>query len=80
MGQAKILDAMVATHGRVVTKDYLINRIYWDREPADDKILDVWVCQLRKKLRSTKAKITNIHGQGWRLEIEQDTEYPVPRR
>ena len=43
----------------------------WDDMP-DQKIIDVWLSKLRKKLREAQAQITieTIWGRGWRMPAE----------
>lgn len=68
---ATVLEALVDAYPRVVTKDFLIDRIYGGLEPAGDKILDVWICQLRKHMKGTAASLKTVWRRGWRLEIEE---------
>lgn len=68
---ATVLEALVDAYPRVVTKDFLIDRIYGGLEPAGDKILDVWICQLRKHMEGTAASLKTVWRRGWRLEIDE---------
>lgn len=38
-----------------------------DGGPLSDKIFDVWVCQMRKRLAPFGIEIENARGRGWRL-------------
>ena len=54
--------------GRVLSQQQLIARIYWqaDEEP-DAKIIDVYVCKIRKRLKPLGVEIQTIWGKGYRL-------------
>jgi len=43
----------------------------WDEVPCQ-KIIDVWICKLRRKLQHAQAQITieTIWGRGWRMSPE----------
>lgn len=59
-----------------VSKDYLIRVLYndeWD-DPPQEKIIDVFVCKIRKKFEGTGWSIRTIWGSGYRLEIEKGKE------
>lgn len=69
---AIVLEAFVDAYPRVVTRNFLSERIYGGLDnPADDKIYDVWICQLRKCMTGTAASLKTVWRRGWRLEIEE---------
>lgn len=50
----RILDALVKAQGRAVSKESLFQACYFDQPYGDDveiKIIDVFVCKLRKSLK-----------------------------
>jgi DNA-binding response OmpR family regulator len=64
--------------GRIATKEFLYEALYWhvgeNAEPTT-RILDVYVCKIRKKL-PPGVKIETVWGRGWRLapgEAIEDT-------
>jgi hypothetical protein len=63
---------MLKHEGKDVTKKALYDALYWDilttREMPQPKIVDVWICKLRAKLKGTEYSIKTIHGEGFRLE------------
>lgn len=64
-----ILKALHDRCGHVVTKEQLFARVYdslfSDADLPDDKILGVFICKLRRKLRGTRWVIETRYGVGW---------------
>lgn len=58
----------------VVNRDQLMTVLYFDRpqdQEPEEKIIDVYVCKARKKLKSLGIDIiTNGHGTGWCMPPE----------
>lgn len=53
---------------RIRSKEQLLVDLYWDEhEEPEIKIIDVWICKLRKKLRPLGVKIDTVWGRGYRL-------------
>ena len=52
-----------------VTKDAVMAALYREfaKDEAEPKIVDVFVCKIRKKLKPFGVVIETIWGQGWRL-------------
>ena len=65
--QAQILCALKKAGGNCVGRRALMDALYFDRadDPPEDKILDIWLCKIRRRLRN--HRIENIRGVGWRL-------------
>jgi two-component system cell cycle response regulator CtrA len=62
--------------GATISKTQLINHLYNGRDEPELKIIDVFVCKLRKKLAdhvNGKNFIHTIWGQGYALR-----DYPFP--
>ena len=56
--------------GTTVTKEMLLNHLYGGKEQPELKIIDVFVCKLRKKLAQpsgSKYYIETIWGRGYKL-------------
>lgn len=55
-----------------VTREIIYQSLYWEFEGdgPEMKILDVFVCKLRKKLRVNGIEIMTLWGQGWRMTDE----------
>lgn len=67
--QNRFLNALYARQDQLVTKQQLMDALYFDHagdEPGE-KILDVYCCHLRKKIASLPWKILTIFGQGYKL-------------
>jgi two-component system response regulator RegX3 len=67
----ELLEALLASAGRVVTRDALIDRVWGLDYVGDTKTLDVHVKRLRSRIEADPAKpalITTIRGLGYRFE------------
>lgn len=67
-----IFATLLRARGRVIKKEYMMEELYSmkviaDSEVPDMKIVDVFVCKLRKKLRLIGLDIVTIWGLGWYL-------------
>ena len=64
-----IVELLALRKGHTVTKDSLLNHLYGGMDEPKAKILDVFVCRLRKKLSEAGAGgvITNVRGRGYIL-------------
>lgn len=71
--ESDVLEALMTANGRTLHPSYLIDYIYSPRgfQPADEKIVNVFVCQLRKRLRENNVplRINNRWGRGYWLEV-----------
>ena len=74
----KLLELLFLKRGRTVTKDMVFNHLYgWD-EPPEAKIVDVFVCQIRRTLREAGLKqdcIQTVWGQGYRVTDSESFEH-----
>ena len=64
-----VLGGIVECSPRVASKDYLMDYVYGletDNEP-NTKIIDVYVCKIRGRIKHTRFKIENVWGYGYRL-------------
>jgi len=67
----ELLEQLMASAGRVVTRDTLINRVWGFDYVGDTKTLDVHIKRLRSRIETDPSKptlITTIRGLGYRLE------------
>ena len=65
-----ILELLIRHKGTAVTKEMLLDHLYGDGDEPEMKIIDVFVCYLRKKLAQvtgSKHYIETIWGRGYRL-------------
>jgi DNA-binding response OmpR family regulator len=69
----RLLYALALEHGRVVTRDELLQRIWGRRETHRDRTVDVFVRKLREKVDRRAREHTFIqtrYGVGYKLEAE----------
>jgi hypothetical protein len=74
-GAWRLLCALRAAFGHFVSRDYLLAQIQPRKgEEADPKIVEVYLCHLRKALQSTPFLIESRRGTGcWRLIQKPET-------
>ena len=58
-----ILELLVLRKGMVLTKEAFLNHLYGGMDEPEMKIIDVFICKLRKKL--TNAGADNLIGTVW---------------
>jgi DNA-binding response OmpR family regulator len=65
-----IFEALNKAFPKMRTREQLLTDLYWDKhEEPEIKIIDVFVCKLRKKLKPLGVVIHTIWGQGYRLQV-----------
>jgi two-component system cell cycle response regulator CtrA len=71
------------TTRQIASKRTIMQALYFDQHSDDEpqeKIVDVFVCKMRKKLKPYGVQIETIWGQGYSLvDREQYAHLPVPR-
>ena len=67
-----ILELLLLRKGMVLTKDAFLNHLYGGMDEPEMKIIDVFICKLRKKLQGAGAGhlIATVWGQGYVLRDE----------
>ena len=62
-----ILELLVLRRGMVLTKEAFLNHLYGGLDEPEMKIIDVFVCKLRKKLTQAGARdlISTVWGRGY---------------
>lgn len=66
-----LLALLMAQPGQVVTREWCIDRLWWDQDLADSRTLDTHVKRLRRKLEPDPANprhIVTVRGVGFRFE------------
>lgn len=66
--EAALLGALM--QGTVVSKESCINFIYQGRDEPELKIIDVFVCKVRKKLKPFGISVETAWGRGYMLSPE----------
>lgn len=65
-----ILELLVLRKGMAQSKETFLNHLYGSRDEPDIKIIDVFICKLRKKLQAAGASehlISTVWGKGYIL-------------
>jgi len=77
--EARLFLILKRAPGMQASKEALLNRLYADQidEAPSAKILDVFICKMRKKLEGTNWRIETIWGAGYRLH-GTDLVLPAP--
>jgi DNA-binding response OmpR family regulator len=64
----EILQTLRQNAPRIMTKEALLSAVYQLRQEEPElKIIDVWVCKLRKKLKPLGINIDTVWGRGYRM-------------
>ncbi len=70
-----MLELLALRQGHTITKEMFFNQLYGGMDEPDQKIIDVFICKLRKKLAEAsggKNYIETVWGRGYALrEPEQ---------
>jgi two-component system cell cycle response regulator CtrA len=75
-----ILELLVLRKGMVLTKDAFLNHLYGGMDEPEMKIIDVFICKLRKKLQVAGAGhlIGTVWGRGYMLRDEESRAPVLP--
>ena len=76
-----ILELLVLRKGMVLTKEAFLNHLYGGMDEPEMKIIDVFICKLRKKLAIAGAEnlIGTVWGRGYMIrEPAEDTVEHMP--
>ncbi|MBB2190125.1 response regulator transcription factor [Gluconacetobacter azotocaptans] len=76
-----ILQLLLLRKGMVLTKDAFLNHLYGGMDEPEMKIIDVFICKLRKKLHQAGVDnlITTVWGQGYMLKEDALPRPAVPK-
>lgn len=66
--EANLLEALIQTAGRTVTKATLAQLLGESDIAAEDNLVEVYVHRLRRKLAGTAVEIRTVRGLGYRLQ------------
>ena len=75
-----ILELLSLRKGTTLTKEMFLNHLYGGMDEPEVKIIDVFICKLRKKLMAATAGenyIETVWGRGYVLRDPQGTEEPI---
>lgn len=69
--ECELLQIFIANPNQIVTRDELTKKVWEDNGVIVGRSLDTYISKLRKKLKDDETiKLTNIHGVGYKLEID----------
>jgi len=66
-----LLSLLMSHSGQVVTRDWCIDRLWWDQDLSDTRTLDTHVKRLRRKIEPDPAHprhLLTVRGVGFRFE------------
>ena len=66
----RLLLALAAARGRVLTRDQLIDQVMGPNIVITDRTIDVHMTSLRRKLAGARALLRTVRGVGYRLSVE----------
>lgn len=69
-----VLELLVLRRGHIITKEMFLNHLYNGIDEPEMKIIDVFICKLRKKLSyaGCEGLITTLWGQGYSIRKTLD--------
>jgi two-component system cell cycle response regulator CtrA len=75
-----ILELLVLRKGMVLTKEAFLNHLYGGMDEPEMKIIDVFICKLRKKLATAGADnlIGTVWGRGYMIREPSASGVPAP--
>ena len=71
--ESAVLQKLAQDFPRIISREALMTWLYSlriDQEP-EPKIIDVWVCKLRKKLKPLGIRIDTSRGRGYALGVTE---------
>jgi two-component system cell cycle response regulator CtrA len=77
----QMLELLSLRQGNTLTKEMFLNQLYGGMDEPEHKIIDVFVCKLRKKLANAsggKDYIETIWGRGYTLREPHEAEVRIP--
>lgn len=70
--EVELLLLLVKHQNEVVKREYLVQKVWEEQGVVVGRSLDTYISKLRKKLsKDNTIQITNLHGIGYKLEIDQ---------
>jgi two-component system cell cycle response regulator CtrA len=76
----KLLETLCLRKGTALTKEMVLNQLYGGMDEPEIKIIDVFICKLRKKLANAsggKNYIETIWGRGYMLRDQNEEQTKV---
>jgi two-component system, cell cycle response regulator CtrA len=76
----QMLELLSLRKGKTLMKEVFLNHLYGGMNEPERKIIDVFICKLRKKLANAsggKDYIETVWGRGYVLREPSDSEAPI---
>ncbi len=68
----RIYHLLVLTPNKVFTREEILDRVWTDSVKVADRVVDVHVSNLRRKLNGTKVGVETIVGTGYRIQLNEN--------
>lgn len=68
--EVRLLEIFLGAPRRILSKDFLSDRLFSFAEPVTDNAIEVYVARLRRKMQGARARIDTVRGLGYRLTDE----------
>jgi two-component system cell cycle response regulator CtrA len=78
----QLLELLSLRKGSTITKEMFLNHLYGGMDEPEVKIIDVFICKLRKKLATAsggKNFIETVWGRGYTLRAPSEDAFEPPR-
>ncbi len=66
-----VFECLLESRGRIVTKSALLDRLYGVGSETEDRVIEVYVSRLRKRLAGHQVRIQTARGLGYMLDAAQ---------
>ena len=79
--ESAILELLILRRGTVLTTDTFLNHLYGGMDEPEMKIIDIFICKLRKKLQAVGAPeiISTVWGCGYTIHEEKTVPAVLPK-
>ncbi len=74
----KLLELLSLRKGTTLTKEIILGQLYGGIDEPEIKIIDVFICKLRKKLAGAANYIETVWGRGYMLREPHEDEARIP--
>ncbi len=69
--EAELLSVLAAPPIKTRTKEFLMMSLYPIAEDTEEKIIDVMVCKMRRKIAKAGIVIETVWGRGYRIDCKR---------
>jgi DNA-binding response OmpR family regulator len=67
--ETNLFDMLVSHLGHIVSKDEIVKYLYGWNPQVDNKVIEVYIHRLRKKLQPSGFKLKTVRGMGYVIEL-----------